>query len=85
MYGKGKILSFNDIFEYVPKTVVATDLGKRVGDFNKMMDDIRKFTLEDLMLIAHFADLPEKKMFKLIEKEYFNQKQQRVPNLKKVS
>ncbi|WP_431215069.1 hypothetical protein ACQ86N_10260 [Puia sp. P3] len=29
MYEAGHVASFNDIFKYIPKTVVANDLGKK--------------------------------------------------------
>ena len=34
MIADGNIVTFNDIFEYIPKTIVAIDLGKKVDRFN---------------------------------------------------
>ncbi len=33
MINDGKIVSFNDIFKFIPKTIVAKDLGKKVDRF----------------------------------------------------
>jgi len=70
----GKIASFNDIFKYIPKTVVAHDLGKKVSRFNVLINKVEKFTLEELAMIGHFCGLEESIIFKLAEKEYFIQK-----------
>lgn len=66
----GKIKSFNDIFKFIPKTVVATDLGKKVDRFTELMNRIEGFTLEELFMIAKFCELDEAQMLKLAETEY---------------
>jgi len=66
----GKIVSFNDIFKFIPKTVVATDLGKKVDRFTELMHRVEGFTLEELFMIAKFCDLDESEMLKLAENEY---------------
>jgi hypothetical protein len=84
MYEKGKVESFNDIFKYVPKTTVATDLGKRVVRFNEMMEDVRLLTVEEIALIGRFCEM-EEEMFELVKREYFIQKEQRINNNNNVS
>jgi len=76
LYKEGKIKSFNDIFKYVPKTIVATDLGKKVDRFTELLNRVGGFTLDEVALMASFCELEESVMFKLIEKEYFIQKKQ---------
>jgi hypothetical protein len=66
----GKIVSFNDIFKFIPKTVVATDLGKKVDRFTELMKRVEGFTLEELFMIAKFCDVEEAEMLKLAENEY---------------
>jgi hypothetical protein len=66
----GKIVSFNDIFKFIPKTVVATDLGKKVDRFTELMNKVEGFTLEELFMIAKFCDIDEAEMLKLAEMEY---------------
>ena len=74
MISKGKIVSFNDIFKYIPKTVVAKDLGKKVDRFNELMMRIDKFTLEDLFIIARFCSIDETTILTLAKDEYLKSK-----------
>lgn len=74
MFKVGKIKYFNDIFQFVPKTIVATDLGKKVDRFSVLMKRIDRFTLEELFMVASFCSLNEKQMIKLVMNEYFQQK-----------
>jgi hypothetical protein len=70
----GKIASFNDIFKFIPKTVVANDLGKKVDRFNELMNRIEEFTLEELFIIAKFCEIDETQMLKLAQNEYVKSK-----------
>jgi hypothetical protein len=74
MIADGKIGTFNDIFEYIPKTIIATDLGKKVDRFNKLMNKVEGFTLEEIYRIGSFCDLGERQMYELVEAEYFKSK-----------
>jgi hypothetical protein len=66
----GKITSFTDIFKFIPKTVVANDLGKKVDRFTELMKNVEGFTLEELFVIAKFCDIDKSEMLKLAENEY---------------
>ncbi|HEX9509724.1 MAG TPA: hypothetical protein VF939_04545 [Puia sp.] len=70
----GKIKTFTDIFKFIPKTVVATDLGKKVDRFTELMNRIEGFTLEELFMMAKFCDLDESQMLQLAENEYLMSK-----------
>jgi hypothetical protein len=74
MIAKGKIVSFNDIFKYIPKTVVANDLGKKVDRFSELMTRVEKFTLEDLYIIARFCSIKEVTILELVNNEYLKSK-----------
>ena len=74
MIADGNIETFNDIFEYIPKTVVATDLGKKVDRFNKLMKKVDGFTLEEIYIIGSFFGLSERQIYELVEAEYFKSK-----------
>lgn len=74
MIADGNIVTFNDIFEYIPKTVVATDLGKKVDRFNKLMNTVDGFTLKEIYLIGSFFGLSERQIYELVEAEYFKTK-----------
>jgi len=67
---EGKIKSFNDIFKYVPKTIVSNDLGKKVDRFTELMNRVDGFTLAELFLIAKFCEINETQIFSLALNEY---------------
>ena len=75
MYEKGRVRSFNDIFKYIPKSIVAKDLGMKVDRFNKLMNRVKKFTFEDMELIADFCEMEFDIMLELWKKEYQLQKE----------
>jgi hypothetical protein len=70
MIANGKIESFNDIFKYIPKTVVAKDLGKKVDRFNTLMSNVEEFMLSDLFIIATFFEIDEDDIVRLIMIDY---------------
>jgi hypothetical protein len=74
LYETGHIKSFNDIFKYIPKTVVANDMGKKVDRFTTLMNKVGGFTVDEVMRIGHFCGLNVSEMLALIEKEYELQK-----------
>jgi hypothetical protein len=74
MLEKGEIHSFTDIFRYIPKSVVAADLGKRLSRFSFLMNRVEKFTFEEVFLIGKFCDLNVPEMLKLVETEYVKNK-----------
>jgi hypothetical protein len=67
---QGRIETFTDIFKYIPKTVVATDLGIHSNRFNELLVKVEKFRLEDLFRLARLVDISERQMLELIYKEY---------------
>lgn len=74
MITDGKIITFNDIFKFIPKTIVATDLGKKVDRFTELMNKIEEFTLEELFLIAKFCYIDERQIINLVMADYFKNK-----------
>ena len=80
MLNDGKILSFNDIFKFIPKTVVATDLGKKVDRFTELMKRVEKFTLEELFTIGRFCSLDETQILMLARDEYLKSKSKILKN-----
>jgi hypothetical protein len=74
MYQRGRVKSFNDIFEYIPKTVVAGDLGIKVTRFNNLMSRVENFVIRDVMLIGSFCELNLDVVLELWKNEYLNQK-----------
>jgi hypothetical protein len=74
MLKDGKIHTFLDIFNYIPKSVVAADLGKKTVHFTKLMNRVDQFTLEELFLIANFCNLSTDEILSLVNKEYLKNK-----------
>jgi|HubBroStandDraft_5_1064220.scaffolds.fasta_scaffold377409_1 hypothetical protein len=66
----GKIMFFNDIFKYIPKTVVAKDLGKKVDRFNTLMSRVQEFMLADLFIMAKKFDIGEDVIVRLVMNDY---------------
>lgn len=74
MFNDGKIKTLNDIFVFVPKTIVANDLGKKVDRFTALINKVERFTMEDLFRIARLCDLEESQILQLVMKDYSEQK-----------
>ena len=74
MIDSGDIVTFNDIFKYIPKTIVAKDLGKKVDRFSELMKKVEGFTLEELYMIGKFCKISESQIVQLAEKEYLKNK-----------
>ena len=74
MINAGNIESFNDIFKYIPKTVVANDLGKKVDRFTALMNRVEKFTVEELFTIARFCSINDQKILELMYNEHLKNK-----------
>lgn len=74
---QGSIKSFNDIFKFIPKTIVATDLGKKVDRFTELMNRVEEFTLHELFIIANFCQVEESDMVKLALNEYLINKEKK--------
>ena len=70
MLDQGRIKSFTDIFLYVPKSVLAADIGKNLKRFNDLMLHLEGFTLKDLIIIGNLCGLTRLEMFHLIDAEF---------------
>jgi len=70
MFIGGKIKTFSDIFKFIPKTVVATDLGKKVDRFTDLMNKVEGFTVQELFMMATFFELEESEILSLVENQY---------------
>jgi len=69
MLSQGRIESFTDIFKYIKKTVVANDLGKKVDRFTIMMEQPKKFSVEDVYEMAELFSIGVRQMFELLDNE----------------
>ena len=75
MHERGRLNSFKDIVDVVPRTTVARDLGMKVQRFNKLLKRVGKFELEHIAQIASFCEVDLKLIDDLWKKEFFLQKE----------
>ncbi len=73
----GEITCFNEIFEYIPKTRVLTDLGTQHKRFNRLMNQSEQFVLAELFMLARILEVDDRKMFELVYNQYLQQKERR--------
>ena len=73
LYEKGLISSFLDIFNYVPKTVVAKDLGKNESRFIDTLDHLENFNIAQLYLIGNLCGLTRLEILELFMMEVAKQ------------
>ena len=71
---KGDITEFNEMFTYIPKTVVARDLGAAPARFSEKMNLIEKFTLQDMFSIAKLLEVESIAVLRLADNQYSVQK-----------
>jgi len=71
---KGDITEFNEMFTYIPKTVVARDLGAAPARFSEKMNLIEKFTLQDMFSIAKLLEVESIDILRLADNQYSEQK-----------
>lgn len=70
LFLKNKIQTFRDIFNVVPRSVVASDLGKENDRFMELIGNMGEFTIQELALIGNFCSLTLSEMFTLVANEY---------------
>jgi hypothetical protein len=74
LHADGQIKILDDIFKYVPKTVVATDLGKKVTDFNVLLARPDNFELREIYRIGNLCGLTDRDAYLLVEAQYLMKK-----------
>jgi len=63
----GHTKSFRDIFNDIPKSVVARDLGINNVRFSKLINNVELFVLGELYRIAGLIEIERKALLDLIE------------------
>jgi len=61
-----RIDRFGDIFLYVPRTVVATDLRLNYRTLIGKINSPNRFTVQDIIRLAEFIEVPYIRIFELI-------------------
>ncbi|MBS1603827.1 MAG: hypothetical protein JST42_14265 [Bacteroidetes bacterium] len=80
LHANGHIQILSDIFKYVPKTVVATDLGKKVTDFNVLLARPDNFELREIYRIGSLCGLSDREAYLLVEAQYLKLKKSNKPS-----
>jgi hypothetical protein len=66
----GHIKEFKQIFQYVPKTAVAQDLGIHFNRFNNFMEKVSEMRMSDMYLLCSYFEIDPHKMFELIDTQH---------------
>lgn len=64
------IIQFKDIFEHIPKTKVANDLGINFDRMERMINNVTYIKVGDIFLFGEYFEVDSKEIFELI----YNQK-----------
>jgi hypothetical protein len=70
----GYIKFFREIFDTLPKSVVARDLGMNNIRFSKLMNNMDLFLLRDLFRFASFLEIEETVLLNLVYQQYLADK-----------
>jgi hypothetical protein len=66
------ITTFSDLFNTLPRTLVAKDLGKEKGRFNELVANPNEFTFSELRKLSENCELDIKTISMLITNEHQN-------------
>ena len=73
----GQLDSFEEIFDIVPKSVVARDLGMNNMRFSKLISDLGRFMLQDLHRMADFIEVDGTILVMLADKQFMANKKRK--------
>jgi hypothetical protein len=62
----GNVTTFADIFEHIPKTTVADDLGIHFNRMARMIASVNEIKVNDIFLFSGYFEVDAKVMFELI-------------------
>ena len=66
----GYVKTLNEIFDTVPKTVVAKDVGTNLARLNKMIGDPQIYSFRDMVKLASLIEVDELAIMTLIYAQY---------------
>ena len=68
------ITEFNQIFLYIPKSVVADDMGINYSRFVKLIQQVELFRLKELIIMSGFFEVDGKAFIELAHSQYVTDK-----------
>jgi hypothetical protein len=75
----GNVTTFADIFEHIPKTTVADELGIHFNRMVGMIESVNDIKVNDIFLFAGYFEIDAKVLFELI----YNQRSPKKPTKSK--
>jgi hypothetical protein len=66
----GYIKTFREVFETLPKSIMARDLGMNNTRFTNLMNNVDGFFLRDIIRMAVLLEISETTMYELIWQQY---------------
>lgn len=66
----GHLESFREIFDTLPKSIVAHDLGMNNTRFTKLINNVELIMFRDVLRIADLIEVDESALTDLIRKQY---------------
>ena len=66
----GYIKTFRDLFEIIPKTTMARDLGMNNMRFSRLLNHVEDFVLTDIFRMAYLLEITEPEMVNIIYSQY---------------
>lgn len=74
LYAAKRIESFHQIFDYIPKTVVAEDIGTSAKRMTRLIEAPHTFTAEEIYLMSELFSIPLDKLYMLVMQHYIHHK-----------
>jgi hypothetical protein len=74
----GNVLEFKDIFEHIPKTTVADELGIHFNRMARMISNVNEIKVNDIFLFSGYFEIDAKVLFELI----YNQRGHKKPTIR---
>jgi len=66
----GIITEFNQIFLYIPKSVVSEDMGINYSRFVRLLRQVELFRLKELIIMSIFCEVEGKAFIELAHSQY---------------
>jgi len=70
----GHIRNFQDLFKFIPKSVIARDLGMNNTRFSKLIQNVDDFILRDLFRLAELFEIDDLALLNLVHQQYLADK-----------
>jgi plasmid maintenance system antidote protein VapI len=73
----GRIQEFQQIFNYLPKSILAHDLGTNNNRMTRLINHVEQFTLEELSRISNLLGVNYKTILAIVHNQYFGEQKRK--------